>query len=111
MAMPTPRTVIRSPEGVLATDQRHLRNALLYGYRAGLKSIGRGTIQECRRDLPGELDQRAAIEKEKLVAGVEESIEKRQHQIPKARSRSYRDFMVLAVAIVIVGMVLLIVLR
>jgi hypothetical protein len=96
---------------VLATDQRHLRNALLYGYRAGLKSIGRGIIQKCRRDLPGELEQGGTIEKEKLVAGVEESIEKRQHQIPKARSRSYRDFLMLAAAIVIVGMVLLVLLR
>jgi general secretion pathway protein A len=86
-------------------------NALLYGYRAGLKSIGRGIIQKCRRDLPGEADHGEALEKEKLVAGVEESIEKRQDQIPKARSRSYRDFLMLAATIVIVGMVLLIVLR
>jgi general secretion pathway protein A len=86
-------------------------NALLYGYRAGLKSIGRGIIQKSRRDLPGELEHGGTIEKEKLVAGVEESIENRQHQIPKARSRSYRDFLMLAAAIVIVGMVLLVLLR
>jgi general secretion pathway protein A len=86
-------------------------NALLYGYRAGLKSIDRGIIQKCRRDLPGESDCPAALEKEKLVAGVEATIEERQHQAPKADSRSYKDFLMLAAAIVIVGMVLAALLR
>ena len=86
-------------------------NALLCGYSSGLKRIDRGVIQKCRRDLPGELDLEAALEKEKLVAGVEATIEGRQHQVPKAASRSYRDFLMLAAAIVIVSLVLMVLLR
>jgi len=85
--------------------------ALLCGYGFGLQSIDGGIIQQCRRDLPGEVDHAAALEKEKLVAGVESTIEERQHQAPKAAPRNYRDFLVLAAAIVIVGLVLMVVLR
>jgi len=85
--------------------------ALLCGYGFGLQSIDGGIIQQCRRDLPGEVDHAAALEKEKLVAGVEATIEERQHQIPKAAPRSYRDFLVLAAIIVLVGLVLMVLLR
>jgi hypothetical protein len=57
------------------------------------------------------VDHAAALEKEKLVAGVEATIEERQHQVPKAAPRSYRDFLVLAAAFVIVGLVLMVLLR
>jgi hypothetical protein len=63
------------------------------------------------RFYPGEVDHKAALEKEKLVAGVEATIEERQHQVPKAAPRSYRDFLVLVAAIVIVGLVLMVLLR
>jgi len=85
--------------------------ALLCGYGFGLQSIDGGIIQQCRRDLPGEVDHAAALEKEKLVAGVEATIEERQHQVPKAAPRSYRDFLVLAAVIVIVGLALMVLLR
>jgi hypothetical protein len=85
--------------------------ALLCGYGSGLQIIDGGVIQQCRRDLPGEVDHAADLEKEKLVAGVEATIEERQHQVPKAAPRSYRDFLVLAVAIVIVSLVLMVLLR
>ena len=85
--------------------------ALLCGYGFGLQSIDRGIIQQCRRELPGEVDHAADLEKEKLVAGVEATIEERQHQGPKAAPRSYRDFMVLAAVIVIVGLALMVLLR
>jgi general secretion pathway protein A len=86
-------------------------NALLCGYRSGLKSIDGAVIQKCRRDLPAELDHQAALEKEKLVAGVETTIEERKHQVPKTAPRSYRDFLMLAAAVVIVGLGLMVLLR
>jgi len=86
-------------------------NALVFGYRSGLKSIDGGVIQKCRRDLPKEPEHGAALEKEKLVAGVEATIEERQHPVPKPASRSYKDFLMLAAAIVIVGFVLLVLMR
>ena len=85
--------------------------ALLSGYGSGLQTIDGGIIQQCRRDLPGEVDHAAALEKEKLVAGVEATIEERQYPVPKAAPRSYRDFLVLAAAIVIVGLALMVLLR
>jgi hypothetical protein len=57
------------------------------------------------------LDHKAALEKEKLVAGVEATIEGRHHQVPKAAPRSYRDFLMLAAAIVIVSLVLMVLFR
>jgi len=57
------------------------------------------------------VDHAAAQEKEKLVAGVEATIEERQHQVPKSAPKSYRDFLILAAAIVIVGLVLMVLLR
>jgi general secretion pathway protein A len=86
-------------------------NALLYGYRSGLKNIDSRVIRQCRRDLPVELHREPALEKEKLVAEVEATIEERQHQVPKAASRSYRDFLMLAAAIVIVGLILVVFFR
>ena len=71
----------------------------------------RGIIQQCRRDLPEEVDHAAALEKEKLVAGVEATIEERKHQVPKTALRSYRDIVVLAAAIIIVGLALMVLLR
>ncbi len=53
--------------------------ALLCGYRSGLNRIDRRVIEKCRRDLPVEPDRGGGLEKEKLVAGVESSIEARQH--------------------------------
>jgi general secretion pathway protein A len=85
-------------------------NALLCGYSSGLKRINAGVIQQCRRDLPGEVDLEAALEKEKLVTGVEASIEGQRHKVLKAAPRSYRDFLMLAAAIVIVGLVLMVLL-
>lgn len=85
--------------------------ALLCGYGLGLKSIDSGLIQQCRRDLPGELDPEVSLEKEKLVAGVEATIEGRQHQVPKTAPRSYRGFLMLAAAVVIVGLVMFILFR
>jgi general secretion pathway protein A len=85
--------------------------ALLCGYGSGLQSIDGGIIQQCRRDLPGEVDHAADLEKEKLVADVEATIEERQHQVPEAAPRSYRDYLMLAVAIVIVSLVLIVFLR
>jgi len=84
----------------------------LSGYRNRFFTRGGAqVIQQCRRDLPGEADHAAALEKERLVADVEATIEERQHQVPKAAPRSYRDFMVLAAVIVIVGLVLMVLLR
>jgi general secretion pathway protein A len=85
--------------------------AMLCGYGFGLKSIDGGIIQQCRRDLPGEVDHAAALEKEKLVAGVEATIEGRRQQAPKAAPRNYRGFLMLAAAIVIVGLVLMVLFR
>jgi general secretion pathway protein A len=82
-------------------------NALLYGYRSGLKSIDGGVIQKCRRELPAEVNQEAALEKERLVAGVEATIEERKHLTPKTAPRSYRDFMILAAAVIIVGLAMM----
>jgi general secretion pathway protein A len=82
-------------------------NALLYGYRSGLKRIDGAVIQYCRRDPPAEKDHPPALEKEKLVAGVEATIEERKHQVPKAAPRRYREFLMLAAAIVIVGLVMM----
>ena len=84
--------------------------ALLCGYGSGLKSIDGEIIQQCRRDLPGEVDHAVALEKEKLVAGVEATIEERQYQGPKAAPRNYRNFLILAAAIIIVGLVLMVLL-
>jgi hypothetical protein len=58
-----------------------------------------------------ELHREPALEKEKLVAEVEATIEERQHQVPKAASRGYRDFLMLAAAIVIVGLILVVFFR
>jgi general secretion pathway protein A len=85
--------------------------AMLCGYGFDLQSIDGGIIQQCRRDLPGEVDDAAALEKEKLVAGVEATIEERQHQVPKAAPRSYLNFLMLAVVIVIVGLALMVFFR
>ena len=82
-------------------------NALLCGYRSGLKRIDGAVIQKCRREVPAEVNQEAALEKEKLVADVEATIEDRKHQVPKAAPRRYREFLMLAAAIVIVGLVML----
>jgi general secretion pathway protein A len=82
-------------------------NALVYGYRSGLKRIDGAVIQKCRRDLRTEIDHPAALEKEKLVADVEATIEERKHQAPKAAPRRYREFLMLAAAIVIVGLALM----
>jgi hypothetical protein len=57
------------------------------------------------------VDYAAALEKEKLVAGVEATIEERQHQAPKAAPRNYREFLVLVGVIVIVSLVLMALLR
>ena len=85
--------------------------ALLYGYHFGLKRIDSRVIQKCRRVLPVEPSRQEGLEKEKLVAGVESSIEVRQHPVRQPASRSYRDYLVLAAAIVLVGLVLIVLLR
>lgn len=86
-------------------------NALLYGYRSGLKIIDGRVIRQCRRSLPVEMHREPALEKEKLVADVEATIAERQHQAPSAAPRGYRDVLVLAAAIVVVSLVLMVLFR
>ena len=51
------------------------------------------------------------LEKQKLVEGVEATIEARQHPVPESAPRTPRDFLMLAAAIVIVGLFLMVLLR
>lgn len=85
--------------------------ALLYGYSSNINLIDGRVVQKCRRDLPGEPDPEGGIEKEKLVEGVESSIEARQHQAPETPPRRYKDFLVLAAALIAVGLILAVLLR
>jgi general secretion pathway protein A len=82
-------------------------NALLSGYGSGLNRIDRRLIQECRRELSMALNFEEHLEKEKLVAGVEATIEARQHKAPEAAPQSRRGYLMLAAAIVIVSLVLM----
>jgi general secretion pathway protein A len=81
-------------------------SALRNGYNAGLSRIDAKVIQQCRQDFPVESGPDEGLEKENLVAGVEATIEARQHQIAEAAPQTYRGFIMLAAAIVIVGLVL-----
>jgi general secretion pathway protein A len=82
-------------------------NALFCGYRSGLKNIDGRLIRQGRRDLPAETVPEPALEKEKLVAGVEATIEDRRRQVPEAASRRPRELLVAAAAMVMVGLALI----
>ena len=86
-------------------------NALLCGYSSGLNRIDHGVIRECRRDLAMALNLEDDLEREKLVAGVEATIEARQHKVPAAAPQNRRGYLMLAAAVVIVGLVLMVFLR
>jgi general secretion pathway protein A len=85
--------------------------ALRYGYTSGLKLVDGTVVRRCRRNLPLEPDRDGELEKEKLVAGVESSIEARQNQVGETTPRRYRDILVLAAAIIVAGIILIVVLR
>jgi hypothetical protein len=51
------------------------------------------------------------MEKERLVADVEATIEAQQHQAVETKRRHYQDLLFLAAAVVIVGLGLLVFLR
>ena len=87
-------------------------NALRCGFSAGLKRIDTAVIRQGRTDFAGGAAERVeGLEKEKLVAEVEATIEARQHQVPKAAARTPRDLLVFAAAIVIAASVLWVLLR
>jgi len=87
-------------------------NALLSGYSSGLNRIDRKVIQECRRGLCMALNLEEDIEKEKLVAGVEATIEARKHKAPEvAPKRRHRDQLIFAAVVIIVGLALMVLLR
>jgi general secretion pathway protein A len=85
--------------------------ALLYGHSSGINRIDGRVIQRCRRDLPGEPRREGGLEKEKLVAGIESSIETRQRQAPEKPPRHYRDFLIFAAALIVAGLILMFFLR
>jgi general secretion pathway protein A len=86
-------------------------NALRCGFNSGLKRINADVIQQCRPDLSAALELVGGMEKERLVADVEATIEAQQHQAVETKRRHYQDLLFLAAAVVIVGLGLLVFLR
>jgi general secretion pathway protein A len=86
-------------------------NALRCGSSFGLNRVGAKLIQHGKRDFPVESALAEELEKGKLVAGVEATIEAQQRQVRPPAPRTHRDILVLVAAIVIVGLLLIGLLR
>ncbi len=85
--------------------------ALRIGHDTGRGRIGEDVLRRCGRDLSVTLDIADDLEKERLIAGVQTTIETRPPPAPVSGPKSRRGLLILIAAMLIVGLALAVLLK